>query len=322
MTYALLWGCVAALAALALGYPFVAFLRSKKLGKAISDEGPATHHVKQGTPTFGGVLIMGVAIIFGLALAVPEDSDVWLPLAVAAAALLLGLWDDAGTLVDRAQREAHGRGGMAMKVAILTALGALATYVLYVEQDAPRLIAPHYGHYDIGPLYWLFAVGAVVALGTAADLADGLDMLAGGLSAAAYAAFGAIALMQGQDGVATLCFVTVGALAGFLWFNAHPARVFMGDTGSLPLGAMLAVVALQTGWWLLIPLICIVFVAEVASSVIQIAYFRATSGKRIFRMAPIHHHFEKLGMPETRIAARFILIGVLAALAGVALTGL
>ena len=322
MSYALLWGCAAALIALVAGYPFVAFLRRKKLGKAISDEGPETHHVKQGTPTFGGVLIMGVAIVLGLAVALPKDGDMWLPLAVAIVTGLVGLWDDTGTLVDRKQREAHGRGGMALKLGVFAAVGAFAAYILYVQQDAPRLLVPHYGHYDIGPVYYLFAIGAVMALGTAADLADGLDTLAGGLCAAAYAAFGAIAIMQGQDGVATLCFVTVGAIAGFLWFNAHPARVFMGDTGSLPLGAMLAVLALQTGWWLLIPVIGIIFVAQVASSIIQIGYFRATGGKRFFRMAPIHHHFEKLGIPETRIATRFILIGIVAGLAGVALAAL
>jgi phospho-N-acetylmuramoyl-pentapeptide-transferase len=279
--------------------------------------------VKQGTPTFGGVLIMGVAIAFGCVFALQKDGDVWLPIAVAVALGLVGLYDDTGTLVDRTQREAHGRGGMAMKVAALAIAGAAAAYVLDAHQDVPRLLVPHYGDYDIGPvLFWLAAIFAVIALGTGADLADGLDTLAGGTCAAAYTAFGSIALAQGQDGIATLCFVTVGALAGFLWFNAHPARIFMGDTGSLPLGAMLAVIAFQTGWWLLIPVIGVVFAAEVLSSIIQIGYFRATGGKRFFRMAPIHHHFEKLGMPETQIAGRFILIAVVAALVGVGLASL
>jgi phospho-N-acetylmuramoyl-pentapeptide-transferase len=255
--------------------------------------------------------------------ALPKDSDVWLPLVVAVAMLLVGLYDDTGTLVDRTQREAHGRGGMAMKVGALAITGLFAAYVLDVHQDVPRLLVPHYGDYNIGAvLFWLFATLAVIALGTGADLADGLDTLAGGTSAAAYAGFGAIALIQGQDGIGALCFVTAGALAGFLWFNVHPARVFMGDTGSLPLGAMLAVIAFQTGWWLLIPVIGVIFAAEVLSSVIQIGYFRLTGGKRFFRMAPVHHHFEKLGMPETQIAGRFILIGIIAAVLGVGLATL
>ena len=125
MSYALLWGCVAAIIALAAGYPFIAFLRQRNLGKAISDEGPETHHVKQGTPTFGGVLIMSVAIVVGAAVALPKDGDMWLPLAVALVTALVGLWDDTGTLVDRKQREAHGRGGMALKLAVFAVVDSL-----------------------------------------------------------------------------------------------------------------------------------------------------------------------------------------------------
>jgi phospho-N-acetylmuramoyl-pentapeptide-transferase len=125
--------------------------------------------------------------------------------------------------------------------------------------------------------------------------------------------------MQDQDALATLCFALVGALLGFLWHNAYPARIFMGDSGALALGAVLATAALMTGWWLLVPLVGVIFVAEILSNVIQIGYFRMTGGKRVFRMAPIHHHFEKLDMPEVRITIRFLVIGILGALAGIAL---
>jgi len=138
----------------------------------------------------------------------------------------------------------------------------------------------------------------------------------------AIGAFGVIALMQDQDALATFCFAMIGALLGFLWHNAYPARIFMGDSGSLPLGATLAVVALMTGWWLLIPLIGVMFVAEILADVIQIGYFRMSGGKRVFRMAPLHCHFEKLDIPEVRITAAFVVVTLLGAMAGIALVAL
>jgi phospho-N-acetylmuramoyl-pentapeptide-transferase len=187
--------------------------------------------------------------------------------------------------------------------------------------DAPRLLVPHYGEYDTGPVYIVIAIGVIVSMTSAVGVTDGLDMLAGSTCALAFGAFGAIALAQGQVGVATFCFAVVGSLGGFLWWNAYPARVFMGEVGSLPLGGALAVVSLMTGWWLLAPVIGVVFVAEIAADVIQITYFR-TTGKRFFRMAPLHHHFEKLGWPETTVTLRFAFAGLIGALCGVALAAL
>ena len=322
MTYALLWGCAAAALAVAAGGPLIAFLRRQKVGKAISADGPDTHLVKAGTPTFGGLLFIGAALAVALVAALPKDRDVLLPIAVAAVMTAIGFFDDLGTLIGREQREAHGRRGMVLKLASFVIVGAVGALVLYSVIDAPRLLVPHYGAYDIGPVYVLVAVAVIVATAAALGVTDGLDTLAGGTSAAAFAAFGAIALMQGQTGLATFCFALVGALLGFLWFNAYPARIFMGDSGSLPLGATLGVVALQTGWWLLLPVIGIVFVAEALSDVIQIGSYRLRGGKRVFRMAPLHCHFEKLGMPETQLAARMILVSVVAALVGVALAAL
>ena len=135
----------------------------------------------------------------------------------------------------------------------------------------------------------------------------------------AFAAYAVIAFMQGQEFLATFSFTVVGALLGFLWYNAHPARVFMGDTGALPLGALLATVALMTGHWLLLPVIGVVFVAEALSDVIQIAYFQTTGGRRLFRMTPLHHHFELIGWSETQVTLRMWLFGIAAAMVGVAL---
>ncbi|MEX2247159.1 MAG: phospho-N-acetylmuramoyl-pentapeptide-transferase [Dehalococcoidia bacterium] len=319
MTYALLLGCLAALVSLIAGNWAVALLRAQGIGKAISSEGPESHTVKQGTPTMGGLFITGTVLAVAVAAIVPRDADIWLPVAVAAFIVVIGFYDDLGTLVDRAQREAHTRTGMILKLAGFSAVGLVAGWILYGPLDTPRLLVPHYGHYDIGPIYILIAAGIIIATTSAVGVTDGLDMLAGSTSAVAFGAYGAIALVQDQHELAAFCFVVAGALLGFLWYNAYPARVFMGESGSLPLGAMLAIVALMTGWWLLLPLIGVVFVAEILSDVIQIGYFRLTGGKRVFRMAPLHHHFEKLGFHETHVTMPFLLVGLAGALLGVAL---
>jgi phospho-N-acetylmuramoyl-pentapeptide-transferase len=146
-----------------------------------------------------------------------------------------------------------------------------------------------------------------------------MDGLMAGVSAFAYAAYGAIALSQGQEELGAFCFAVVGALGGFLWYNAYPAQVFMGDAGSLALSAGLVAVAFMTGWWLLLPVIGVIFVAEGLSDVIQIGYFKASGGKRVFKMAPIHYHFQISGWTETQVVARFWIVGLLGGFAGVAL---
>jgi phospho-N-acetylmuramoyl-pentapeptide-transferase len=314
VSYALISGCFAAILTVAAGYPFVAFLRARKLGKAISADGPQSHMVKAGTPTMGGLLFVATGVLVSLALAVPKDRDVLLPVAVAIFMCAIGWYDDLGTLIERGKREAHDRTTMILKLAGFTAVSIIAAYILYDRIDAPRLLVPHYGAYDIGPLYVAVAIGVIVSLTSAVGVTDGLDTLAGSTSAVAFAAFGAIALMQGQTGLATLCFAFTGALAGFLWFNAYPARVFMGDSGSLPLGGTLAVVSLMTGWWLLVPVVGVIFVAEIGSNVIQIGSYRLRGGKRVFKMAPLHHHFELSGWSEPKVYARFVIVGIIFAL--------
>jgi phospho-N-acetylmuramoyl-pentapeptide-transferase len=265
---------------------------------------------------------MGVGLALALAVAVPKDRDMLLPVLVGALLTAIGAYDDLGTLVDRERREAHDRTTMVLKLLVFAGVGTLVAVALYSEIEPPKLLVPHYGSYDIGPVYVLIAIAVFVATTASVGVTDGLDMLLGSTTAVCFAAYGAIALMQNQDGLAALCFVMTGALAGFLYWNAYPARLFMGDAGSLPLGAMLAMVALMTGWWLLLPLIGIIYVVEGLSVAIQVAYFRMTGGKRFFRMAPIHHHFEKLDYHETTIAVRFLLITVVGALAGVGLAAL
>jgi phospho-N-acetylmuramoyl-pentapeptide-transferase len=322
VSYALLWAAATALIAAALGAPLIRVLKANRLGKAISTDGPESHMSKAGTPTMGGLLFMGVGLAMALAVAVPKDRDVLLPVLVGALLTAIGAYDDLGTLIDRERREAHDRTTMVLKLIAFGGVGVLVALSLYASIEPPKLLVPHYGSYDIGPVYVLIAIGVFVATTASVGVTDGLDMLLGSTTAVCFAAFGAIALMQDQEGLGALCFVMTGALLGFLFWNAFPARLFMGDTGSLPLGAMLAIVALMSGWWLLLPLIGIIYVVEGLSVAIQIAYFRTTGGKRFFRMAPIHHHFEKLDYHETTIAVRFLLITVVGALAGVALAAL
>jgi len=165
---------------------------------------------------------------------------------------------------------------------------------------------------------------SLVFISNAVNLTDGLDGLAGGAAAIAYGVYGVLAALGGQQGLALFCFAVVGALGAFLWFNVHPARMFMGDVGSEALGAGLAAVAVLSGHWLLLPLVGIVFVAEALSVMAQVAYFRHTKrrygeGRRILRMAPLHHHFELLGWSEVQVALRFWIVAAVAGVASLAL---
>ena len=172
---------------------------------------------------------------------------------------------------------------------------------------------------DIALFYIPIAMFIIIGTSNAVNLTDGLDGLAGSISAVAFTAYGVIAFLQGQIWLVAFVFTVVGALLAFLWYNAHPAELFMGDTGSLAVGATLAVVALMTGQWLLLPVVGFVFMAEAISVILQVAYFKTTGGKRLFKMSPLHHHFELLGWSETHVTQRFWLIGILSAMLGIAL---
>jgi phospho-N-acetylmuramoyl-pentapeptide-transferase len=201
---------------------------------------------------------------------------------------------------------------------VILALGT--AYVLKYFLDVPEMILPGIkGEIELGWWYIPVAAFIIVSESNAINFTDGLDGLAGLISATAFAAFGGIALMQGQIFLARFCFTIVGALFGFLWFNVHPAELIMGDTGSLSLGSTLAVVALMTGQWPLLLIIAIIPLSEALSVVIQVVYFKMTKGKRFFKMAPIHLHFELLGWSETQVVQRFWLIALLAGMVGVGL---
>jgi phospho-N-acetylmuramoyl-pentapeptide-transferase len=178
--------------------------------------------------------------------------------------------------------------------------------------------------FDLGIWYVPIAIFIIVGTSNAVNITDGLDGLAGNIAAICFAAYGIIAMLQGQSFLAVFDFIMVGGIYGFLWFNAHPARVFMGDTGSLSLGAVLAIVALMTGQWLLLPVIAFVFVVEVITDIIQLGYFwyserRFGERRRVFLMCPIHHTFELLGWSEQQIVYRFMFVSILTAMIGVSL---
>jgi phospho-N-acetylmuramoyl-pentapeptide-transferase len=177
---------------------------------------------------------------------------------------------------------------------------------------------------DLGWMWVPIAAFVIISSANAVNFTDGLDGLAGIIVASAFVAYGVIALLQGQVYLVHFCFTVVGACFAFLWYNAHPAQMIMGDTGSLALGATLGIVALMTGQWLLLPVVALVPVAETMSVILQVLYFKYTrrrfgQGRRVFKMSPLHHHFELLGWSETQVVQRFWLVGLLAAMAGVAL---
>jgi phospho-N-acetylmuramoyl-pentapeptide-transferase len=197
----------------------------------------------------------------------------------------------------------------------------LATDIQFAGQvgvpSIPRMV-------NVGWIWVPIAAFIILSSANAVNLTDGLDGLAGIIVASAFAAYGVVARLQGQFYLIGFCFTVVGACFAFLWYNAHPAQMFMGDTGSLALGATLGTVALMTGQWLLLPIVLLIPVAETLSVLIQVLYFQYTKrrfgrGRRVFKMAPLHHHFELLGWSETQVVQRFWLVELLAAMAGVAL---
>jgi phospho-N-acetylmuramoyl-pentapeptide-transferase len=306
------------------GGPLLRVLRYFKIGKLIRVEGPDTHFTKMGTPTMGGVMIilpvalltllLNAASLIGVTLI---GRSVVIPLGVMFGYAILGAIDDWEGI--RGPRRGLGM-RIRTKFLFQILIALVAALIIKYGLSVPDLHWPGIEQpIDMGYWYVPLAMFIIVASTNAVNFTDGLDGLAGLISATAFATYGAISLMQGQVFLARFCFTLVGAIFGFLWFNVHPAMMFMGDTGSMALGATLGVVALISGQWILLPLIAIIPVSEVLSDVLQIGYFKLTHGKRLFKMAPLHHHFELLGWSETQVVQRFWLVSLLGAMLGVAL---
>ncbi len=306
------------------GGPLIRLLRHFKIGKLIRVEEPGIHKVKMGTPTMGGVMIIVPVVLLTVLLNAASITglnvlgrSVILPMLVMVAYGALGAMDDWEGV--RGSRRGLGMRART-KFLIQVILALIVAFALRYFMRAPQMFWPGVDEvFTLGVWYIPIAAFIIVGGSNAVNFTDGLDGLAGLICATAFATYGGIALLQSQPFVGRFCFTMVGAIFGFLWFNVHPAELFMGDTGSLSLGATISVIALMTGQWLLLPLIIFIPVSEALSVIIQVLYFRATGGKRFFKMAPIHLHFELMGWSETQVVQRFWLVSLIAAMLGVAL---
>ena len=291
------------------GVYFLPFLHRLKYGQSIREEGPASHRQKSGTPTMGGVMIV-LAVTAATLLFAPLTVTTLLALFIFLGHFLLGFADDYIKVVKkrnlglRAYQKLLGQIGIAL-VTILIGRHLLG-------HDTSVWVPVLGTSLDIGAWYYVLVVFVLVGTSNAVNLTDGLDGLAAGTVAVA-ALFYAMLLYGTDSSLMAFSAAIIGACVGFLWYNHHPARIFMGDTGSLALGGALAGIAILSRTEALLPIVGIIFVCEALSVILQVASFK-TRGKRIFRMSPIHHHFELGGWRETRVVYTFWGVGALGAL--------
>ncbi len=329
MAWPLTLGTISFFLAVVWGAPLIRILKERGLGKQIRIEEPTIHQKKTGTPTMGGIMVVIPVVFITAVLNIANllgdtliGRSILVPMATLTSFAILGAIDDLRGL--RARRNGSGNGnGMRGRYKFLwqTLLAVLIGFALRYPLGLRSVAIPSIPEkIDMGVFYIPVAMFIIVGFSNAVNLTDGLDSLAGWTAAIAFACYGVIAYLQGQVYLVAFCFTMVGALLAFLWYNAHPAELIMGDTGALALGATLGVVALMTGQWLLLPLIGLVFVAETMSVILQVAYFKITKGKRIFKSAPMHIHFELLGWSETQVVQRFWLVALLAGMLGIALS--
>jgi phospho-N-acetylmuramoyl-pentapeptide-transferase len=300
-------GTAALLICIFLSPKFIEYLRKREFGQHIREDGPEGHRQKAGTPTMGGVLIFVAVSVPFLIL---SDYD-WRSLGVFGAAIacaLLGFADDYTKLVRRRSLGLRGRTKLAVTIAISLGLWFVASHEAHLASTL-RLRFIDY-QIDLGPLYALLIYLVVAGTTSAVNLTDGLDGLAAGCAAIVLLAYIAITFITGEYELAMLAGCLVGGSIGFLWFNAFPATIFMGDTGSLGLGGAIAGLAVMTKTELLLVLLGGIFVIEALSVVIQVASFQTTR-KRVFLMAPIHHHFELRAWSETKIILRFWIVAAI-----------
>src|SRR6266550_8098515 len=300
----LIGGTAALLICIFLSPKFISFLREREFGQQIREEGPQEHHAKAGTPTMGGIIIF-TAIAVPFLLLTHRD---WRAIGVFAAALacsLLGFADDYTKLVKRRSLGLRARTKLGVTIAISLGLWFIATQ----EANLPSTLWLRFidYHIDLGPLYPLMIYVVVAGTTSAVNLTDGLDGLAAGCAAIVLLAYVGITFLAGDFDLGLLAGCLVGASVGFLWFNAFPATIFMGDTGSLGLGGAIAGLAVMTKTEVLLILLGGIFVVEALSVVIQVISFQMTR-KRVFLMAPIHHHFELKAWSETKIILRFWIV--------------
>lgn len=310
------------------------FLYKYRLVKNVRDDSSTPifsklHKVKSGTPSMGGVLIWGTVLILAMVFfwisQIWPDSffgnfnfvtrrEVYLPLGALIASALVGLLDDWFNV----RRQGGGKGGgltVKHRLLMYTLIAIFGAWWFYYKLEWDVIRVPFVGLYNMGWWFIPFFIFVIVSTAFSVNEADGLDGLAGGMVLASFAAYGTIAFVQGNFNLATFCGVIVGALLSFLWFNINPARFFMGDTGAMSLGISLGIVAMLTGYPLLLPVIGFLFLLESASVILQILS-KKLRHKKIFLSSPIHHHFEAKGWPETKVVMRFWIISAVLAVLG------
>jgi phospho-N-acetylmuramoyl-pentapeptide-transferase len=312
---------------LCLGPWMIRKLRERQIGETIRVDGPERHRVKAGTPTMGGLLILGSLFASVLLWGNLQNRYVWVVLLATAALGTIGFYDD--WLKLRTRRPLKIREKFLAQLAVGLAVG-LYVYRFPADGVTTQLSVPFVKDWvpDLGAWYILFAALIVVGASNAVNLTDGLDGLAMGPVIVAALALGILAYLagharlseylfilkvKGAGELTVVCGAMMGASIGFLWFNSYPAEVFMGDVGSLALGGAIGTLAVLSKWELLLPFIGGLFVVEAGSVILQVASFRLT-GRRIFRMAPLHHHFELMGWPESKVVIRFWILALLMAL--------
>jgi phospho-N-acetylmuramoyl-pentapeptide-transferase len=316
---------------LALGPWMIRKLRDFQIGQVIRAEGPQAHQKKAGTPTMGGLLILTASLVPTLLWAKLTNPYVWIAVLATAAFGGIGFLDDYLKIVRRTHHGLLPRYKLGLQLLIASAVGVVLMVLQREDLYNTRLVFPFFKRFipDLGWGYLPFAMFILVAESNAVNVTDGLDGLAISVFAIAAAAYTALAYVVGNRVLAdylllvhfspvaeltVFCGSLVGASLGFLWYNSYPAEIFMGDVGSLALGAALGTVAILIKQEILLVIVGGVFVIEISSVVLQVAYFKATGGRRLFRMAPLHHHFELIGWSEPKIITRFVIGAVVFAL--------
>lgn len=267
---------------------------------------------KRNIPTMAGVVFV-VAITLVTIVANLDRRETWLPLAGMLGAALVGLADDWLNI-----RSTGGIAGMRAKIkfALYSLVALIGGWWYYAKLDVTSIHVPGIGQWEVGifiiAIFWL----VVVATANSVNITDGLDGLAGGLLVSSFATYSVIATIQGQYSLAAFCLTVVGALLSYTWFNIHPARFFMGDVGAFALGTALGIIAMQTDTIFILPIIGAVYVAETGSVIINRLSRKLRNGKKVFLSSPIHHHFEAIGWPETKVTMRFWILGQVAGVVG------
>ena len=293
---------IAMLVTAVLTYFLIPYFHRKQFGQYIREEGPQAHKSKAGTPTMGGIAIVA-GIIVGVILAFGRNPDGMVIILTMIGFGLIGFLDDFEKIAKKNNLGLSPR----QKIILQLVFGAaIAFYMMFAGQVGTSVFIPFAKVWvDLGYLFIPFVIFVEIAMSNAVNLTDGLDGLASSVTIIVGIGMTAIGLSAGNGVLASSGMIIAGALAGFLIFNRHPAKIFMGDTGSMALGGVLSAVTIVTGTEFILPVLGLIYVLEALSVIIQVTYFRKTGGKRFFRMAPLHHHFELGGMNEVRVVLLF-----------------